>query len=77
MEYCVFYGGPISGVSYGWLTGEGERTLDAMNPEHVADVAEAIKVVDRGNYTPPHLSETIELLRELRLQNTGPLSSRD
>jgi len=67
-EYVVIYKGPVSGVKYGWLTREGERTLDAMNPDHVADVAEALRVLGRGEYSPPHLASTIRMLREGRIE---------
>jgi peptide/nickel transport system substrate-binding protein len=67
-EYVVLYGGPVSGVKYGWLTREGEKTLDAMNPEHVADVAEALRIIGRGGYSPPHLASTIKVLRDRGVQ---------
>ncbi|MEM0352118.1 MAG: hypothetical protein QW459_03950 [Sulfolobales archaeon] len=63
-EYVVLYKGPVSGAKYGWLTGEGERTLDAMNPNHVGDVAEALRIIGRGGYTPPHLASTAKMLEE-------------
>ncbi len=62
MEYVVINNGPVSGVKYGWLTGEGDKTLDAMNPEHVADVAEAARLIGNGTYRPPYLNNTINLL---------------
>ena len=72
-EYVVIYKGPVSGVKYGWLTREGERTLDAMNPDHVADVAEALRILGRGEYSPPHLASTIRMLRErgIEVQDVG------
>ena len=72
-EYVVLYKGPVSGAKYGWLTGEGERTLDAMNPDHVADVAEALRILGRGDYSPPHLASTIKVLKEkgIQVQDVG------
>lgn len=67
-EYVVLRKGPVSGASYGWLTGEGKRTLDAMNPDHVADVAEALRIIGRGGYSPPHLASTITMLKGKGIQ---------
>ncbi len=72
-EYVILYGGPVSGVKYGWLTREGEKVLDAMNPDHVADVAEALRILGRGEYSPPHFASTIRMLKErgIGVQDVG------
>jgi peptide/nickel transport system substrate-binding protein len=44
-----------------------------MNPDHVADVAEALRILGRGDYSPPHLASTIKVLKEkgIQVQDVG------
>ena len=60
MEYLVLFKGPVSGKSYGWGKGEGDRWLDLIDPDHQPDLRAALdKLTD---YKAPWYEATMKLL---------------
>lgn len=68
MEYNVLYGGVVSGESYGWFEGDAGRWIDALDPDHLVDITAALEQkIKTGEYVPPYLEATYELVKKLGL----------